>query len=98
MTTRYRIQCGDAVHRIELDDAGHVTFLDHPAAFQVASGELTLAALGGEEAELAGCLRVAEAISTKSYRSLVRKAATGERELYAALRGVALGRRLKRRV
>lgn len=94
---RYRIQCGDVVHRIDLDDAGHVTFVDHPGAFHMATGERTLAALGGEDLNLSGCLRVAQVISDKSYRSLVERAGPSERELYAALRGIALARRIKRR-
>jgi len=95
---KYRVVCGDAKHTIMLDDAGRVSFIDHPNAHAQAYAETALAILAGaDDAELHGCIRVARRIQSKSYSGPC-PAEGDERQLYAALRGVQIGRRLRRKL
>jgi hypothetical protein len=93
---KFRVVCGDTKHAIVLDDAGCVVFVDHPDAHSQAYAETAFAILAGnDDSDLDGCLRVARRIQAKNYSGL---AATGdERQLYAALRGIQIGRRLRRK-
>lgn len=94
---KFRVVCGETKHAIVLDDAGRVVFVDHPDAHSQAYAEAAFAILAGnDDAALDGCLRVARRIQAKSYSGPCP--ATGdERQLYAALRGIQIGRRLRRK-
>lgn len=93
---RFRIDCNGEKHRVVLDTEGNVTFLDHPDAHAQATAERVLGALADDALNLTGCLLVARCLQVRSYLRPGRGAGE-ERHLYAALRGMAIGRRLRQR-
>lgn len=97
MSRRYRLRCGDAIHVVEMDDQGHLEFHQHPDAFRQIDRERAMAALSGEPVnEGTGCLRVAYLVRAGSLSSAV-DGGDDARILLAALRGIRLARRVRRR-
>lgn len=97
MTRRFRICCGDAIHLATLDASGGVQFLAHPEAFTEVQTARAFAALGGAAVPAwTGCLRLANAIQRGNFVLPVSGADDG-RQLLAAVRGIRLGRRLRRK-
>lgn len=97
MTRRFRIRCGDAIHVAELDAHGGVRFLAHPAAFHEVAAELAYAALSGSRSpEFVGCLRCAAYVLQGRFTAPVG-GEDDSRALLATVRGMRLGRRLRRK-
>jgi hypothetical protein len=97
MTRRYRIRCGEAIHAVELDDEGHLHFHAHPAAFAELDSERAFAVLSGKAAtEGTGCLRLALLVRQGRLSTAVT-GADDSRQVLAAVRGIRLARRLRRR-
>lgn len=97
MSRRYRIRCGEEMHSVEMDDEGHLTFHSHPEAFREVDRQRAVAALSGEVvSEGEGCLRVAFLVRSGSLSTAV-EGHDDARRLLAALRGIRVARRLRRR-
>ena len=97
MSRRYRIQCGDERHVVEMDDEGHLAFHAHPQAFREIDMERAAAVLCGEApSEGEGCLRLA-LLLRKGALSAAVPGHDDSRKLLAALRGIRVARRLRRR-
>lgn len=97
MNRRYRIRCGDALHVVEMDGEGHLAFRAHPEAFRDVDRVRAMAALSGEPVnEGVGCLRVAYLVRTGSLSTAV-PGGDDARRLLAALRGIRVARKLRRR-
>jgi hypothetical protein len=97
MRRRYRIRCGEEVHAVEMDDEGHLAFHAHPDAFREVDRQRAMAALSGEAPnEGEGCLRVAYLVRVGSLSTAV-EGGDDARRLLAALRGIRVARKLRRR-
>jgi len=97
MNRRYRIRCGDAMHSVDMDEAGHLTFHQHPEAFRDVDRQRAIAALSGElPNEGEGCLRLAFLVRSGSLSTAV-SGGDDARRLLAALRGLRVARKLRRR-
>jgi len=97
VSRRYRIRCGDAIHAVTMDDEGHLTFHAHPSAFAELDAERAMAVLSGTApTEGEGCLRLALMVR-KGALSTAVAGGDDARKLLAAVRGMRLGRRLRRR-
>lgn len=97
MTRRYRIQCEGERHAVDLDDDGQLHFRAHPGAFSEVDTTRAFAVLCGDAApEGNGCLRVALLVRRGA---LVGTVPGGDdtRRLLAALRGIRIARRLRRK-
>jgi hypothetical protein len=97
MSGRYRIRCGDAMHAVTMDDEGHLAVLAHPGAFAEVDAERAMAALSGQAMpEHAGCLRLALLVRQGRLSDAV-PGGDDARKVLAAVRGVRIARRLRRR-
>ena len=97
MSRRYRIQCGDVIHVVTMDDEGHLAFQAHPSAFAELDAERAMAALAGDALPGGtGCLRLALLVR-QGHLSTAVPGGDDARKLLAAVRGMRLGRRLRRR-
>ena len=97
MTRRYRIRCGDAIHVVEMDEDGHLAFAAHPDAFGQMDRERAMAALSGEPlTDESGCLRIALLVRQGALSTAV-DGGDDARRLLAALRGIRLARKLRKR-
>lgn len=97
MTRRYRIRCGNAIHAVTMDDEGRLDFHAHPSAFAELDAERAMAVLSGETpTECSGCLRLALLVR-QGRLSTAAPGGDDARKLLAAVRGIRLARRLRRR-
>lgn len=97
MSGRYRVRCGDAMHVVTMDDEGHLAFHAHPSAFADVDAERAMAVLSGTApTEGTGCLRLALLVR-KGGLSTAVPGGDDARKLLAAVRGVRIARRLRRR-
>jgi len=85
------------MHVVEMDDEGHLAFHAHPEAFREIDRQRAMAALSGESlSEGTGCLRVAYLVRAGSLSTAV-ESGDDARRLLAALRGIRIARKLRRR-
>lgn len=97
MSRRYRLRCGNELHVVEMDAEGHLAFHSHPDAFREVDRQRAMAALSGEApSEGTGCLRVAYLVRAGSLSTAV-DGGDDARRLLAALRGIRVARKLRRR-
>lgn len=97
MSGRYRVRCGDAMHVVTMDDEGHLAFHAHPSAFADVDAERAMAALSGQAMpEHDGCLRLALLVRQGRLSDAV-SGGDDARKVLAAVRGVRIARRLRRR-
>ena len=96
MSRRYRIRCGEAMHLVEMDEEGHLSFHAHADPFAEIDRERAMAVLSGQPvSEGHGCLRLAYLVRSGALSSAV-DGSDDSRRLLAALRGIRLVRKMRR--